>query len=129
MQDCVASAVHNLALGLAAKDRRDAALATAGEMIRRFEGAEAARRQCAAFARRLAGRATPFRGGAGGNVDPVQRDDHKAPLVEDYYQNRSIDVEASRSLDAVQAQCIVCSNKQGAQLSTLRVVRRKLFGF
>lgn len=43
--------------------------------------------------------------------------DHKTPLVQEFYETGTIDLEAMRSIDAVQPQCSNCSAKQGAEMS------------
>jgi hypothetical protein len=61
-----------------------------------------------------------------GKTAAVQRADHKDPLVVQYYRDGSIDLEKAKSLDAVQAQCPDCSNKQGGTLSAFSGRMKKL---
>jgi hypothetical protein len=42
---------------------------------------------------------------------------HKTPLVEEHYTTGTINVENMRSLEAVNSQCMTCSQKQGAEMS------------
>jgi hypothetical protein len=63
-----------------------------------------------------------------GLIAPTQVADHITPLVKEYYQKGSIDLDRMRSVDAVQPQCPTCSAQQGADLSRYSRSMRTLFG-
>lgn len=63
-----------------------------------------------------------------GATGPVQRADHKTPLVVEYYTTGTINMERAKSLGAVQPQCVTCSARQGANLSRYSKMRRKELG-
>lgn len=52
-----------------------------------------------------------------GATASVQVADHKVPLVQEYYETGTINMERAKSVDAVQPQCPTCSARQGAALS------------
>lgn len=51
-----------------------------------------------------------------GNTAPRQVADHKKPLVEEYYETGTIDIQRMRSSEAVQPQCPTCSAAQGGAM-------------
>ena len=52
-----------------------------------------------------------------GEVTSKQVADHKTPLVQEHYENGTIDKTQMKSIDAVQPQCPTCSARQGAEMS------------
>lgn len=52
-----------------------------------------------------------------GATADTQVADHIDPLVKEYYRTGTIDLQRTRSLEAVQPQCPVCSASQGGTLS------------
>jgi len=63
-----------------------------------------------------------------GTTAPRQVADHKRPLVEEYYETGTINLDQARSLDAVQAQCPTCSARQGAHMSRYSREKREELG-
>jgi RHS repeat-associated protein len=64
-----------------------------------------------------------------GGIAPTQVADHIHPLVQQWYETGTIDLQVMRSLEAVQPQCPLCSAVQGGQLSWYsRAMRAKYFG-
>jgi hypothetical protein len=55
--------------------------------------------------------------------------DHINPLVKEWYTTGSIDLVRMRTLEAVQPQCPVCSNRQGAEMSRYSRIMKKVWGF
>jgi len=51
--------------------------------------------------------------------------DHKVPVVKEYYETGTIDTTRMRQVDAVQPQCLTCSNRQGAELQRYSMEQRK----
>lgn len=64
-----------------------------------------------------------------GAVTPNQVADHKVPLVVQYYQDGTVDVNSQRDLNAVQPHCPTCSAIQGGQLGAFGRAMRNFFGF
>jgi hypothetical protein len=54
--------------------------------------------------------------------------DHKTPLVMEYYQTGTIDVNKMRGVEFVQSQCQTCSTKQGAEMSKYSKKMKKEHG-
>ncbi len=64
-----------------------------------------------------------------GTIATTQVADHKYPLVKEYYETGTIDLDYMHSLDAVQSQCPTCSARQGAELSRYSRQKREELGF
>ncbi|CAJ0780582.1 hypothetical protein LMG18090_01210 [Ralstonia mannitolilytica] len=64
-----------------------------------------------------------------GAVTSNQVADHIDPLVVQYYRDGAVNVQAQRSIDAVQAHCPTCSASQGGQLGAFGRAMRRFFGF
>jgi hypothetical protein len=63
-----------------------------------------------------------------GEITPKQIADHKDPLSVQHFRDGKIDIEAQRSLDAVQPHCPTCSAQQGGQLSAFVRKMREVLG-
>jgi hypothetical protein len=64
-----------------------------------------------------------------GAIGEVQVADHVTPLVKEYYATGQIDEVRMRSVQAVQPQCTLCSDRQGAAMAQFSKEMKKFHGF